>query len=423
MDRSTRRRAAAPAALLLAGTLALAWASPASSAPGSPRRQPEAQPGERLPTRGPVGRNPTPRSKVPLDLIGGLIEGRPILRGDHSEPYILAEQDGLFVYATNTISANVPVLQLVTGDILDGEYLGDALPKLPAWTVKGYQWAPSVWARPDGRFVMYYSTAAPPQALGQPRRQCISRAVADAPAGPFVDDSTGPFICPLDRGGAIDPSVFLDGATPYLLWKTDGNCCGLPTVIHSQQLTADGLGVAAPPSELITADQPWENGIVEGPSMVRDGATYDLFYSANDWDSASYAVGVAECRSIAGPCVKTLRSPWLRSAEDFTGPGGQEFFDAPGGVWMVHHGFLPGQAGTPGGQRRLYLDELHFRGGDPIPDRVGAREAEGKLLGLAGTGAAALAVITGLVVGLRSWRRRRGAGRVPPPGTGHAAAT
>ena len=37
-----------------------------------------------------------------------------------------------------------------------GHYLGDALPALPKWTVSGYQWAPSVWARPDGTFVLYY---------------------------------------------------------------------------------------------------------------------------------------------------------------------------------------------------------------------------------------------------------------------------
>jgi hypothetical protein len=399
-----RRLVAALAALaaLSAVAVVVTGAGAASAQP-----QPTPQPGERLPTRGPVGADPKPREDVPLNLVGGLLEGSPIVGGDYADPFILAEQGGLFVYATNTVSANVPVLQLDTGNVTEAEYLGDALPDLPSWTVKGYQWAPSVWARPDGRFVMYYATAAPSQGFMVPRRQCISRAVAPAPGGPFVDDSTAPFICPLDQGGAIDPSVFLDGGTPYLLWKTDGNCCGLPTPINSQRLSADGLSTAGPATPLITATQSWENGVVEGPSMVQDGEVYDLFYSANNWDSADYAVGIAECRSVAGPCTKTLQAPWMRSAQDYTGPGGQEFFEAPGGVWMVHHGFLPGQAGTPGGQRRLYLDELQFHGSDPIPVRNGVEEAEWQVAKLLLGVLVGVGVLAMVIVAVRRRRRRR----------------
>ena len=373
--------------------------------------QEPARPGQRVPTRGPVGSDPSPTRSVPLNLVGGLILGAPIIRGDFADPYALAESSGLFVYATNTVDANVPVIEIHQGDVVDASYLGDALPTLPSWTVKGFQWGPSVWARPDGRFVLYYSTPAPPAAAGQPRRQCISRAVADAPAGPFVDDSAAPFICPIDQGGAIDPSVFVEGTTPYLLWKADGNCCGLPTSISSQPLSPDGLAVAGPPHQLITADQPWEGSIVEGPSMVKAGDNYELFYSANNWDSSSYAVGLALCPRIDGPCTKPLDHAWMASAQDFTGPGGEEFFANPGGVWMVHHGFLPGQAGTPDGQRRLYLDLLHYQGSDPIPTRAGARQAEDKVAQLlAVVGAVVLVAGVGGFVVLRRRHRRRRAG-------------
>ncbi len=394
-------------ALRLIPVLIAALVVSATLAGASGQSDPVPVPGERLPTRGPVGNNPKPESTVPLNLIGGLIEGSPIVDGDYADPFMLAEGDGLYVYATNTKDANIPVLQLDTGNIFDAEYLGDALPVLPSWTVKGYQWAPSVWARPDGRFVMYYSTPAPSPGFAQPRRECISRAIASAPGGPFTDDSTGPFICPLDQGGAIDPSIFVDGDTPYLLWKSDGDCCNLPTTIYSQKLTPDGLATAGPANRLIGADQAWENGIVEGPSMVKDGSDYDLFYSANDWDSANYAVGFAICRSVTGPCTKPTDSPWMRSAQDYSGPGGEEFFEAPGGVWMVHHGFLPGQAGTPGGQRRLYLDELQFKDGNPMPVRTGAQEAEGKLLELGLIGLGLAAVVGGAVAFMIRRRRRR----------------
>jgi len=396
--------------------------SAASTTTTTSTTSPEVQAGQRLPTRGPVGPTPKVRQHVPLNLVGGVITGRPILPGDFADPFALLEPSGLFLYATNTVTANIPVLQIPTGDIFDGNYLGDALPTLPSWTVKGFQWAPAVWARPDGTFVMYYATPAPSPADGQPRRQCISRATSDSPAGPFTDDSRGPFICPLAQGGAIDPSVFVDHGRPELLWKADGNCCGLPTTIYSQPLTADGLATAGPATTLITDDQAWENHVVEGPSMVQVGSTYELFYSANDWDTSHYSVGIALCTSVRGPCTKPLHHAWMTSAQHYSGPGGQEFFSFRGGLWMVHHGFLPGQAGTPNGQRRLYLDLLQYKGTNPIPTRIGSQHVASEVLRLAVEVLVPLAAVAGLaVVWLRRRRRRhRSTGFLGPPPTGPA---
>ena len=232
--------------------------------------------------------------------------------------------------------------------------------------------------------------------------------MATSPAGPFTDDSDAPFICPLAQGGAIDPSIFVDQGTPYLLWKADGDCCGLPTTIYSQPLSADGLSTAGRAVAMITDDQAWENHIVEGPSMVQVGSTYELFYSANDWDTSHYSVGIALCHSVQGPCTKPLDHAWMTSAQAYSGPGGQEFFEFRGGLWMVHHGFLPGQAGTPGGQRRLYLDLLQYHGSDPIPSRIGVRHTELALLRLALIVLVPVALAgVGLIL-VVSRRRRRG---------------
>lgn len=382
-------------------------ARPAATAPSAgPSTSMVAESGQRTPTRGPIGPEPTNRRKVPLNLLGGLIEGSPIFPGDFADPFLLAERTALYIFATNTTAANVPVTRIRVGDVFNGDYLGDALPRLPSWTVKGFQWAPSVWARPDGSFVMYYSTPAPSQGFAVPRKQCISRAVASAPAGPYVDDSAAPLICPLEAGGAIDPSPFVDRGRLFLLWKVDGNSDGLPTMIMSQPMSADGLTTAGPPTELISADQTWEAGIVEGPSMVRVGGRYELFYSANNWNSAAYSVGIALCDSVTGPCAKPMDRAWMVSRQRYTGPGGQEFFDNPGGVWMVHHGFLPGQAGTPGGQRRLYLDLLRYSGTDPIPTLGGAERAEVALGRILLVGAGIAVILVGAVALLRSRRRR-----------------
>ena len=108
----------------------------------------------------------------------------------------------------------------------------------------------------------------------------------------------------------------------------------------------------------------------------------------------------------------------MRSAQDYTGPGGQEFFEAPGGVWMVHHGFLPGEAGKPGGERRLYLDLLAYHGTDPIPSRIGAQEAEIKVLQLVLIVGGVVLVAGLTVVGMVRFERRR---RRSGPGDGRPA--
>jgi hypothetical protein len=344
----------------------------------------------RAATQGPIGLNPSTAQGVQLDVVSGLLDDRPIFNGDFADPYALRTPDTLYLYASNTVGnnyapgAHIPVIALSRDSGFEGQYLGDALPTLPDWTVTDFQWAPSVWQRPDGTYVMYYSTPAtiPLGCLarhpvrgcvtttnGPSSAMCISRATSSSPAGPFVDDSSSAFVCPTSEGGAIDPSVFIgsDG-TPWLLWKNDGDCCNLPTYIYSQQLSDDGLSVAGPPHRLIGATQSWEGGLVEGPSMIQNGSDYWLFYSANDWGTDDYGIGVARCASVSGPCTKPLDHAWLSSTgeggQSDPGPGGEEFFQAGGFVWMVHHGLAPGQSGNQA-ERRLYVDLIAFPPGQP----------------------------------------------------------
>lgn len=339
----------------------------------------------RAPTLGPRAKNPSEADGVQLDVLNGLRDDTPIFNGDFADPFALRTSNALYLYASDTIGtryasgANVPVIELPRASAFQGHYLGDALPRLPGWTVKGFQWAPAVWARPDGTYVLYYSTPAtiPLTCLGDPSARgcirttngptsamCISRATSTSPAGPFVDDSSSAFVCPIAQGGAIDPSIFIAGdGSPWLLWKSDGDCCDRPTVLYSQQLAPDGLSVVGAAHPLITASQPWEGGLVEGPSMLQSGTDYWLFYSANLWGTDQYGIGIARCRSVIGPCTKPLPHAWLSSTESGDqsdpGPGGEEFFQAGGLIWMVHHGLAPGQSGDLA-QRRLYVDLVAF---------------------------------------------------------------
>ena len=365
-------------------------------------------PAGRLPTKGPIGLDPARADGVQLDVLSGLLDDTPIFNGDFADPFALRTADDLYIYSSNTEAtqyasgAHVPVIELARDSGFKGQYLGDALPSLPKWTVSGFQWAPSVWTRPDGTYVMYYSTPAtiplgclaktPPAGCvkttnGESSAMCISRATSANPAGPFVDDSSSAFVCPLAQGGAIDPSVFVaPDDTPWLLWKSDGDCCNMSTTIYSQQLSSDGLTVVGPAHQLIGATQSWEGNLVEGPSMIENGNTFWLFYSANLWGTDDYGIGVARCATVVGPCSKPLNHAWLSSrsstasaGQSDPGPGGSEFFQVGGLIWMVHHGLAPGQSGNDA-QRRLYVDLLAFPAGDtprlaPRPPAAALAEA------------------------------------------------
>ena len=260
------------AALILTGCTQAAGSRSASSPSTSPGLahviQPSIRTGQiyvppgRSATKGPIGTEPSQSHGLQLNILAGLDHDEPIYNGDFADPSALAVSNTLYFYASSSSSskddhgANVPVIALSRGDGFSGRFLGDALPKVPSWTVSGYQWGPDVWERPNGTYVMYYSTpatvplgclATPPATgcvkttHGETNAECISRATATDPTGPFVDDSSSAFICPIDEGGAIDPSVFVasDG-TPWLLWKSDGDCCDKSTSVSRSSSRVTG---------------------------------------------------------------------------------------------------------------------------------------------------------------------------------------
>ena len=282
----------------------------------------------------------------------------PVFPLDFADPFVLRAGGRYYAYATNGGGGEVQLM--ASSDLRTWEWLGDALAELPPWAASRFTWAPSVLAR-GSSFVLYY--AAADRASGD---QCISRAVADSPRGPFVDRSAGPLVCQHDQGGSIDPSPFVDAdGTAYLTWKSEGETAGGTARIWAQRLSGDGRSLAGSPVELLRADQPWEGGVVEGPSVLREGGTYHLFYSANSWNSGSYGVGHAVCRSPAGPCTKSGTGPVLASSGRTVGPGGQEFFrDADGRTWASFHAWVEPDVGFPS-LRRLHLRRLTLVGGRP----------------------------------------------------------
>ena len=311
-------------------------------------------------SRKPINSGTAPIVGTQYALVTSFQTGIPDMDGNFADPFILIEGTTAYAYATNVTGANIPVAELDTTTQI-GEFLGDALPTLPSWSTPGYVWAPSVYNRGDGTYVMFYDTI-----YGYPGHQCIGAATSTSPKGPFVDNSSAPLVCPLDLGGAIDASMITVNGASYLIYKSDGNCCSLPTTIFSQQLSPDLLSVTGTPTALIRNDQTWEADVVEGPEMIQIGNQLWLFYSGNDWNTANYGVGYAKCASVTGPCTKPLSTAFFSSTPDAVGTGGETFIVQGEKAGMAYHGWLPGQVNTPTGERRLYVGAVEFSTGLPV---------------------------------------------------------
>lgn len=276
--------------------------------------------------------------------------GGSTTQGDHPDPFLLIDGDRAWVYSTNHAEMHVPVGEVSPGGVIGPEH--DALPTLPAWSEPNYwfNWAPSVLKVPGG-YVMYY--AALDVETGD---ECISVATATQPAGPFTDSSTEPIICPPHGGGAIDASpVARDGAL-WLVWtQRDGG--GKVGSIWSQRLADDGRTLVAGASQLLVADRPWEEGVVEAPSMVHVAGRWYLAYAGSRWTTGRYATGLAVCDSPAGPCTKAGGGPQIDRGAGDLGPGGMELtVDAQGTLWSTYHSWASdGLTWGNGGVRVVHL--------------------------------------------------------------------
>jgi hypothetical protein len=276
---------------------------------------------------------------------------------DFPDPFVLRVGTTYYAYATNSGGGDIQVIR--STDLAQCDLVGNALPRYPACARGGATWAPSVLAR-DGYFVLYYTVRQ-----AATNAQCISRAWAASPAGPYVDDSSGPLVC--DAGGSIDASPFVDtNGQVYLLTKAVGD-----GGIWSRALDSSGLRVTGWPARLLGADKSWERGIVEAPSMFRAGGTYFLLYSPNSWESADYAIAYAACAGPTGPCLEPDDGRILRSDGARTGPGGAEVFtDASGSLHVAFHAYAGPDVGYPN-SRYFHVAGLHIEGGRPVVDIPG----------------------------------------------------
>ncbi|MER7759230.1 family 43 glycosylhydrolase [Streptomyces sp. NPDC097619] len=284
----------------------------------------------------------------------------PVLDRDFADPDVLRVGDTYHAYATNGAGAHVQ--RATSTDLVHWTpAAADPLPRLGDWAEpeRTLVWAPEVFDHGDGYTLLY---TARDRASG---RQCVGAALAAGPEGPFRPVAGGPLVCPAAEGGAIDAASHTEDGRRYVLWKNDGNCCGLPARIHLQPVSWDGARTAGPSVPLVGRDLDWEGELVEAPTLVRREDRYHLFYSADSYTDERYKTGYAVASALTGPYVKGTEP--LMSTDSFggtvRGPGGQDVVTGPDGRdRILFHGWSP-----DGSRRRvLYAADLGFAGGRPV---------------------------------------------------------
>ncbi len=294
---------------------------------------------------------------------------------DGPDPHIVRFGHQWYAYTTGTTWGNhIGVLRSDRPDggwrTTTGQTWGStALPSYPDWQVPDTQWAPAVY-RHGGRYVMFYAAEA--RGRGE---WCLSVAVADAPEGPFRDQTaaTGPIVCQDHIGGVIDPHPFVDAdGQAWLHFKNndgmtdrDGQSGDELAVskVWAARLSADGTRPEGSFHEVLAKDTrryPWQT-TVDNPQMVLHGGVHYLFHTGGDYvGNGTYASGYAVCAGPLGPCPESRQI--LSSYGSVAGPGGGTVArGADGRWWISYHAWASGCYDySCGGERRLYVAPLSF---------------------------------------------------------------
>lgn len=225
----------------------------------------------------------------------------------------------------------------------------------PPWTTGANAWAPSVHRLPGkDAYILYFSG----QHKEQTALHCIGTAVSrTGPLGPYTPDAE-PFECPLSRGGAIDPTSFVDRRTGdrWVAWKVDGNAVGhggycgnsVPPVVQTpiemvRVSPRDGTTRVGGAVRVWDREEGVDGPLVEAPGFwdTGVGGRWVLFFSNGCWDSEGYTVSWAVSTSDGGVEGGFRRGGVLVGSGMGGGlraPGGAEVVGGgEGRAWMVFH--------------------------------------------------------------------------------------
>jgi arabinan endo-1,5-alpha-L-arabinosidase len=287
-----------------------------------------------------------------------------------ADPFVLKWQGEYYAYGTTSqlLQADGRVFPVLhSKDFVHWELLGGALAPLQNPERSDY-WAPEVAER-DGKFYLYYSAAG---ADGD-ENQRLRVAIADHPAGPFIDADR--LLFPAE-GFTIDAHPFCDPKDGkwYLFFAKDFFEGRVGTGTAVVALEDDMMTTKGPIHTVICASADWQIyernreiygktwdawHTVEGPFVVFHDERYYCFYSGGPWTTPNYGVSYGVADNVMGP----YRDEWSQEGPavlrglpgKVLGPGHNSVVRGPDGLtdFVVYHAWDP-----DGTARRMCIDPL-----------------------------------------------------------------
>ncbi|MBN3581395.1 family 43 glycosylhydrolase [Algoriphagus aestuarii] len=292
----------------------------------------------------------------------------PVFKPVLADPTLIQEDGYFYAFGTEDNWGEEGGYHLVavirSRDLVHWDLLGNAMTTKPNWKPKGGIWAPDVTKVGD-QFYMYYSFST----WGDPNPG-IGLAIADQPAGPFVDQ--GPVFTSEEIGVAnsIDPFYFEEKGEKYLIW---GSFHGL----YVTQLSPDGRKAEGKKVKLA-------GNHLEAAYLFKRGNLYYLFGSSGtccEGANSTYRVLVGRSKNLFGPYLDKEGNELLgdsagslvvktnSGAAGFAGPGhnAEIITDDSGQDWILYHGMDKEKPKLKNGTNRrlLLMDPLIWQEGWP----------------------------------------------------------
>lgn len=244
-----------------------------------------------------------------------------------ADPTILLDNGTYYLYGTSSNAYPAGFIVYTSTDLKEwkgpqGARGGYALRKGDSFGTSKF-WAPQVFRYQD-KFYMAYAAD-----------ERIAIAIADSPLGPFVQSRIAPIV---SQQKQIDPFVFFEGERAYLYHVVVGD--GENKIYVAELEPSFDKVKPETLTECIGVDRLWENSegaewkVAEGPTVIKVGEEYLLFYSANHFRSKDYAVGYATSKSPFGPWKKQSEHPLIsRRNTGQPGSGHGDLFQDKEGIW------------------------------------------------------------------------------------------
>jgi beta-xylosidase len=276
--------------------------------------------------------------------------GNPVFPGWYADPEGAVFNKQFWIYPTYSAPYNEQVFfdAFSSRDLVNWEKHSRIADTSTIKWVKRALWAPAVIEKGNRYFLFFGAN----DIQNNDQYGGIGVAVADNPAGPFIDHIGKPLIDKFHNGAQpIDQFVFKDKDGQYYIIYGGWRHCNIA------KLNNDFTGML-PFRDGSIFKEITPKGYVEGPYMFIRNNKYYFMWSEGGWTGPDYSVAYAMADSPFGP-FERVGKILQQDSTIATGAGHHSVIDAGKDRWLIVYHRRP--LGRKGGNDRVTcIDEMYF---------------------------------------------------------------